>query len=194
MLSRRFLALCLAMFAAGCASSAPTQSKNMAPLPNPGSDGVYEVAMPDLGRSPAREQKLAMGPSEPVQCRFSPHFAFGDDEPLPQDRVELARVAECLNQEGARERPIAIVGRADARGSDANNLKLGRARAERVRDLLAEHGVERERMHVSSVGKRASLGFLPAYSHGFDRRVDVSLIYDGHAPSDVDRFEVARWR
>jgi peptidoglycan-associated lipoprotein len=108
--------------------------------------------------------------------------------------LDLETLADCLQSEGARERPIEIIGHADVRGSSARNLKLARARAERVRAILVTHGVDAERMQVRSVGDHAALGFLSSYSHGFDRRVDIALVYEGREPSDTNRYDVAAWR
>lgn len=194
MLVCRIFALAAGMLVAGCAANVPQQVENQRPLPQPREDGTYAVKMPDLGRGVARERKLATGPSEPVRCTFSPHFAFRSAEPLPQDRIALEDVADCLNQDEARDRAIEVIGHADVRGNAATNDALALQRARRVREILTEHGVAWDRIRVKSVGERASLGFLPSYSHGFDRRVDVTLASDRIAPSDTDRYEVSQWR
>ena len=194
MLTSRFLPLFCALFVAGCAASAPKQVEHAASLPAPAADGTYEVHFPDTGHHVSRNHRLAAGPAEPVKCKFSPHFAFGSTEPLPQDMSDIENLAHCLQGDLARELPIEIVGHADVRGSSNRNLKLGQARAERVRDILVAHGVDAARIHVRSVGERAALGFLSPYSHGFDRRVDVALVYDVREPSDTNRYDVAAWR
>ncbi len=194
MLSRQIVAFACGLFVAGCAASAPKQVENAAVLPPPAADGTYTAKVPDPGHYMARDHKLATGPAEPVQCRFSPHFAFGSAEPLPQDAIELRGFANCLNSEPARDKPVEIVGHADVRGSSIRNLKLALARAERVRDILIEQGVDADRMQVRSVGEQAALGFLSSYSYGFDRRVDVALVYEAHEPSDTNRYDVTAWR
>ena len=194
MLARQSFALVCGLFVAGCAASAPKQVENAATLPAPAADGSYEVRFPDTGHYVARNRQLPIGESAPVQCKFSPHFAWGSAEPLPQDMIELESFADCLKSETALDRPIEIVGHADVRGSSVRNLKLGLARAERVRDILVARGVDAERMQVRSVGEHAALGFLPSYSHGFDRRVDIALVYEGREPSDTNRYDVAVWK
>jgi outer membrane protein OmpA-like peptidoglycan-associated protein len=194
MLARHCLTFVYCMLLSGCAASAPKQVENQAPLPSPGAGGTYTLELPDTGNHAVRKRRLAVGPAEPVQCKFSPHFALGSAEPLPQDRLDLKVLADCLNSEGAREMPIEIIGHADVRGSARNNEMLGRARAERVRGILASHGVDPTRMQVRSVGEVASLGFLSGYSHGFDRRVDVALVYNCREPSDTNRYDVAAWK
>jgi OOP family OmpA-OmpF porin len=194
MLARQSLALVCGLFVAGCTASAPKQVEHAASLPAPATDGTYKVQFPDPGHYVGRNHRLAIGPAEPVQCRFSPHFALGSAEPLPQDMLDLESMADCLQSEPARERPIEIIGHADVRGSSARNVKLARMRAERVRDILVTHGVDAARIQVRSVGEHGALGFLSAYSHGFDRRVDIALVYDAREPSDTNRYDVAAWR
>jgi len=194
MLTRRFLALLCALFVEGCAASTPKQVERAASLPTPAADGTYAVHFPNTGHDVLRNHRLATGPAEPVKCKFSPHFAFGSAEPLPQEMSDLENLALCLQSDSARDLPIEIVGHADVRGSSKRNLKLGLARAERVRDILVAYGVDAARMQVRSVGERAALGFLSQYSHGFDRRVDVALVYDVREPSDTNRYDVAAWR
>lgn len=194
MLSRHAFGLVCSLFVSGCAATAPKQVDHAASLPPPAADGTYKVEVPSTGHYVGRAHRLATGPSEPVQCKFSPHFAWGSAEPLPQDVLDLEVLADCLNVKEARARPIEIVGHADVRGSSAHNLALGLARAERVRDILVSHGVDPARMQVRSVGELAALGFLSTYSHGFDRRVDVALVYEGREPSETNRYDVAAWR
>lgn len=194
MLARESFALVCGLFVAGCATSAPKQVEHAAALPSPNSDGTYVVQFPDTGHYVGRNHKLAIGPSEPLQCKFSPHFAWGSAEPLPQDMDDLDNLADCLKTETAMERPIEIVGHADARGSSARNFKLALSRAERVRDLLVARGVDAGRMQIRSVGERAALGFMTPYSHGFDRRVDIALVYEAREPSDTNRYDVAAWK
>lgn len=182
------------LLAVGCTAAAPKQVENAAALPPPAADGNYSVQFPDPGHYAGRSQRLATGPAEPIQCRFSPHFAFGNAEPLPQDVIELRGFAACLKSDAARDKPIEIIGHADVRGSSSRNMRLAQARAERVRDILVEQGVERERMFIRSVGELGALGFLTAYSYGFDRRVDVALIYEHREPSDTNRYDVTAWR
>lgn len=193
MLARHFFLFGCGMVIAGCgAASPPRQVENVVSLPPPAADGTYMVKFPDPGRHVGRGHRLAIGVAEPVQCRFSPHFAFGSAEPLPQDIVELQGFASCLQSELARDKPIEIIGHADAHGSSNQNLRLALARAERVRNILVAQGVEPERMTVRSVGEQDARGFLTAYAHGYDRRVDVALLYEAREPSN--RYEVASWR
>lgn len=194
MLTRTSFALVCGLFVAGCATSSPKQVESAANMPSAAADGTFNPKLPEAGHYAGRNHKLAIGSSEPVQCRFSPHFALGSSEPLPQDMADLEALADCLNSDAAKERSIEIVGHADINGSSARNMKLSLARAERIRDILEAHGVDPARMQVRSVGERAALGYLSRYSNGFDRRVDVTLVYDVREPAETNRYDVAVWR
>lgn len=194
MLSRTSFALLFGLVVAGCGTSSPKQVESAATMPRSGADGSFTPDLPNAGHYKGRSHTLAMGSSEPVQCRFSPHFALGSSEPMPQDRADLKELADCLNSDAAKDRSIEVVGHADVNGSSVRNMKLSLARAERIRDILETHGVDRARMQVRSVGERAALGYLSGYSNGFDRRVDVTLVYDVREPADTNRYDVAIWR
>jgi outer membrane protein OmpA-like peptidoglycan-associated protein len=75
------------------------------------------------------------------------------------------------------------VGRADARGSNAYNVDLGRRRAESIKKALVDAGVDEERIVISSEGKAGAVGSDSGmYSYGYDRRVDVSISATPHRP------------
>jgi outer membrane protein OmpA-like peptidoglycan-associated protein len=194
MLTRTSFALLFGLVVAGCGSSSPKQVESAATMPRLGADGYFKPDLPNAGHYKGRNHNLAMGSSEPVQCRFSSHFALGSSEPMPQDMADLEELAGCLNSDAAKDRSIEVVGHADVNGSSMRNMKLSLARAERIRDILEAHGVDRARMQVRSVGERAALGYLSGYSNGFDRRVDVTLVYDVREPADTNRYDVAVWR
>ena len=199
MLTRNTFAFVFSFVIAGCAGTAvePRQvDTTAAHLPPTAADGTYTVVFPSTGNHVGRSHRLAVGPAEPVQCRFSPHFEFGSSEPLPQDMLELRSFAECLNGDVARDKPVEIVGHADPRGPSDRNLRLALARAERVRDILIHYGVQQDRMHVRSVGEQGAVGFLSAYSYGFDRRVDVALLYEPLEPNVMNQYQygVPGWR
>jgi peptidoglycan-associated lipoprotein len=49
---------------------------------------------------------------------------------------------------------ISIEGHCDERGGDAYNLKLGKKRAQSVKDFLVSKGIDGSRLHTVSFGKR----------------------------------------
>jgi peptidoglycan-associated lipoprotein len=52
---------------------------------------------------------------------------------------------------------VSIEGHCDERGSDAYNLKLGKKRAQAVKEYLVSKGIDGSRLHTVSFGKRRPL-------------------------------------
>ncbi|HEX4351570.1 MAG TPA: OmpA family protein, partial [Polyangiales bacterium] len=77
-------------------------------------------------------------------------FASGQSTLLPVAQEKLGEVAVEINQQQSSH--ITIEGFTDSRGNDDANLALSRARAERVQDYLANHGVQSDRMAASGLG------------------------------------------
>src|SRR5262249_38329863 len=145
---------------AGCAPVAePAQSTKGPVLPDPGEDQEYEVKFPEPGGWATRYIRLAIGDDLSKDCGLlRAHFAFDSADPLPQDKIALKGVSECLNRPELQGADIEIVGRADARGSSEYNVELGRKRAEAVKKLLIAAGVAEDRLVTSSTGKAKALG------------------------------------
>jgi OmpA-OmpF porin, OOP family len=186
MLSISKLACCALAAVLVPACSAPPPPKPATAevsLPDPGPDGTYMVRWPDLGRGKARTIGLTLGSDKADVCLVPMlHFDFDSSEPLPQDRVKLGALAECLESpplEGAR---ISVIGRADPRGTPAYNQDLALRRALRVKALLLDEGFPAERITARSTGETEAVGAQPMYSYGFDRRVDIEVEGVAHAP------------
>jgi peptidoglycan-associated lipoprotein len=188
MMSIRKLSLCAlglgAALVAGCA--APPPPKQVSPearLPDPGPDNAYRVEWPDMGRGEDRYIGLTIGADLADICHLPKmHFEFDSAEPLPQDKFQLAALADCLRSprlEGAR---ITVIGRADARGAPAYNDALALRRAVRIKELLVSQGVPATRIATESTGEHEAVGNQPMYSYGYDRRVDIVLVGAAHAP------------
>lgn len=75
-------------------------------------------------------------------------FATGKHELLPIAREKLADVAKALKDQGYQR--IIVEGHTDSRGSEINNRSLSMQRAESVRSLLVEKGLDASK--VSAVG------------------------------------------
>lgn len=69
---------------------------------------------------------------------------------------------------------LAIVGHADPRGSFDYNLALGERRAAQVADQLKAHGLEANRIDISSRGEMDATG-TDETSYAEDRRVGIFL-------------------
>ena len=78
-----------------------------------------------------------------------------------------------------RERPVpevAVVGHTDTTGDPASNLKLGLRRADAVRRLLIEAGVDGALVETSSHGEADPLVLTPdGTAEPANRRVDIEL-------------------
>jgi len=77
-------------------------------------------------------------------------FVTGKSELLPAARDQLDQVAEALKDQGD-VKPMVVEGYTDSVGSDTNNQKLSKDRAESVRAYLVSKGVPSDK--ITSVGK-----------------------------------------
>jgi hypothetical protein len=101
---------------------------------------------------------------------------------LPQDKLELKALSECLADPSRKDLGLLLVGSADRRGSEAYNQELSERRAERVKELLVNAGISTSRIAIASRGERGAVGDDRLYSYGYDRRVDVLVHGVKHAP------------
>lgn len=169
--------LALFAFAAGCATTDPTQSGRGPAMPDPGTDEEYQVNFPEPGRGSARYIKLTIGEDLSKSCGLvQAHFKLDSAQLSVQDEATLRNVAECLERPELAEYQLDIIGRADSRGSAAYNAELGLERATSVKKLLIDAGVAADRIRTSSSGAREAVGDDKGlYSFGYDRRVDVVI-------------------
>jgi OOP family OmpA-OmpF porin len=176
--------LVLGTLLAACSTPmTPVQSAAGPKLPDPGADKQYQVEFPDPGRGMARYIGITIGDDIAKQCGLvQTHFEFDSAEPVPQDKVVLKGLAECLNQPQFSDVTLALVGRADGRGTVAYNNALGLKRAGRVKTLLMDAGMSADRIKTSSRGDRGAIGDDMAVSFGYDRRVDAVEVGVVHAP------------
>ena len=77
-------------------------------------------------------------------------FVTGKSELLPAARDQLDQVAKALHDQGELK-PMVVEGYTDSVGTDSNNLKLSKDRAEAVRSYLVSKGMPADK--VSAVGK-----------------------------------------
>jgi peptidoglycan-associated lipoprotein len=162
----------------------PTQSGDGTKLPNAGPDQTYHVTFPDEGPGPSRYIHLTLGDDMAKDCGLvQTHFEFDSAEPLPEDKLTLQRLAACLDRPAYADVQVSLVGRADRRGTAGYNEVLAQKRADRVKKLLTDYGMNGARIRTSSTGDRAAVGgkFLE-FSYGFDRRVDAKEDVS-HAPA-----------
>lgn len=104
----------------------------------------------------------------------SPNFEYNEDDLAPDDRAVLDQLAECLTKGALKGRAVALVGRADPRGTEEYNLGLGSRRAGTVSDYLTRLGVGQPQLAVNTRGSLDATGTDEA-SWAKDRRVDITL-------------------
>jgi outer membrane protein OmpA-like peptidoglycan-associated protein len=79
------------------------------------------------------------------------NFDTGSSEVRAADAAEIDAVAATLQQYGSAR--IRIAGYADARGSDAANVALGKARADSIKSALVTKGIDAGRIETVSGGE-----------------------------------------
>lgn len=158
------------------ATAAPEPVENLQP-PEPEGKSIIRPAI--------EEAEPAPPPIEPIEATIG--FAKGgalDDA----GRVALeALLAEPALQAGG---PIRLSGHSDSKGSDADNLRTSRRRAEAVRDYLVEKGVAPDRITVIALGETRPIA-PNAHPDGSDdeagrtrnRRVEVEVALPEATPS-----------
>ena len=85
----------------------------------------------------------------------SARFATGSTEVGPDHAVELNRVAALMT--GLPNITTLVIGHADQRGDDLQNLKLSQARASAVVEYLVAQGISPDRLSAQGVGDRSPL-------------------------------------
>jgi outer membrane protein OmpA-like peptidoglycan-associated protein len=101
-------------------------------------------------------------------------FEFDSANVQQRDTPILDRVAECFSTGPMRGRSLRVVGRADPRGSESYNEKLGLWRADAIASHLRGRGVPTTRVTVESSGEERATG-VDEEGWAYDRRVDIML-------------------
>ena len=101
-------------------------------------------------------------------------FDFNKATLKPEAKNQLARVLQVLkDQPGAQ---VDIAGHTDGVGSEAYNLKLGKARADSVAAYLAQNGVPKQNIRTESFGKRQPIASnATAEGRAQNRRVEITV-------------------
>jgi peptidoglycan-associated lipoprotein len=165
----------LALALLGCASDKvparqaadvqPSEPAVSTPTANAAANGETSVR---LSEEILRECRFPANPSD------LPLFDLDQATLRPRGRDVLADVANCMKDGPLQQRTITIVGRADPRGTDEHNHKLGANRAEATRTYLIQHGVAEQKILVVSRGEESAAG-TDEQGWALDRRVDLVL-------------------
>lgn len=161
----------------------------------------FDAAITDLRNNQQKQQQEIDGLTQQMQQKFAQydakiaemdgrirvdtvsHFAFNDATLRDQDKPLLDDFAKIM----AKNYPQAVItveGFTDSAGGSAYNLRLGRKRAEAVRDYLVSNGgMQADQIHTVSYGKAANREVMKGKS-GDEGEVNrrVSLVVDFAGP------------
>lgn len=174
------MTLVLTLVAAlGCGDKPKKQTTPTAPDPEPVAkvpEKPVEAVKADLPVSPG----LAVSSDIATACGIkapqnpNPKFDYDKDELTTEDRAVLDQLATCLTTGALKGKSVALIGRADPRGTEEYNLGLGSRRAHSVSQYLGRLGVGETQMQVTTRGAIDATGTDEA-GWRQDRRVDVQL-------------------
>jgi peptidoglycan-associated lipoprotein len=165
--------------AVGCSHDKPKAVKttpDVAAAPEPTRDQPAPSVDKDTKVSPG----LALSGDLAAMCKIkasesaNPKFDYDKDELTPEDRAVLDQLATCLTSGAAKGKAVALIGRADPRGTEEYNLGLGSRRARSVSQYLGRLGVGEPQMAVTTRGALEATG-TDESGWRQDRRVDVQL-------------------
>jgi peptidoglycan-associated lipoprotein len=101
-------------------------------------------------------------------------FDYDKDELTAEDRDVLGQIATCMTTGKLKGKAVALVGRADPRGTAEYNLGLGSRRASSVGGYLQRLGVAQPQLAITTRGAIDATGTDEA-GWRQDRRVDIQL-------------------
>jgi peptidoglycan-associated lipoprotein len=104
----------------------------------------------------------------------NPKFDYDQDDLTEDDRTILGQIATCLTTGPLKGKNVALIGRADPRGTEEYNLGLGSRRSHSVSQYLGRLGVASTQMGVTTRGALDATGSDEA-GWKEDRRVDIQL-------------------
>jgi peptidoglycan-associated lipoprotein len=165
--------------AVGCGGDKPKVAK---PTPSVTAkpEATPETPPPAVDKDTKVSPGLAIAGDLAAMCNIkaaqtmNPKFDYDKDELTPEDRSVLDQLATCLTSGAAKGKAVALIGRADPRGTEEYNLGLGSRRAHSVSQYLARLGVGDPQMSVTTRGALEATG-TDESGWRQDRRVDVQL-------------------
>ncbi|HZZ93405.1 MAG TPA: OmpA family protein [Usitatibacter sp.] len=126
----------------------------------------------------ARKVKADFGPTLaalPVRpATFTLYFLHDSDELTPESEAQVQAILAELKRRPAPE--ILVIGHTDTQGGLTHNDELSKARAERMRELLVQHGLPANRIQTAGRGKRELLVHTEDnVDEPRNRRVEISV-------------------
>jgi peptidoglycan-associated lipoprotein len=169
------------MAAVGCSKDKPVAVKttpDVAATP----DAPAAKPAPTVAKDTQVSPGLALSGDIAALCNIkptatastNPKFDYDKDELTADDRAVLDQLATCLTTGALKGKAVALIGRADPRGTEEYNLGLGSRRASSVGQYLGRLGVGDPQLTVSTRGALEASGTDEA-GWKQDRRVDVQL-------------------
>jgi peptidoglycan-associated lipoprotein len=173
---KRFLLLSIVVV--GCHKQAQVKSVTPVSSAKPAPAAPVATTTPT---PPAVTPNIGIAGDLARQCALSvahvdtaPKFDFDQFELLPADRDALDKLATCVTTGPLKGKKLALIGRADPRGTEEYNLGLGTRRAHTVGNYLEKLGVATTQLAETTRGALDATGRdEPGWST--DRRVDVDL-------------------
>lgn len=176
------LALVLAAALAGCSKDKPKAkttpvspsspaAKQDAPKQDPVITSDQQVSS---GLAVSGDIVTACGLKVVTPSGAAPTFDYDKDEITADDRAVLDQIAKCLTEGALKGKAVALIGRADPRGTEEYNLGLGSRRAASVGKYLGALGVGQPQLAVTTRGAIEATGTDEA-GWKKDRRVDIQL-------------------
>ena len=167
--------------AVGCSHDKPKAARTtpeVTPHPAAKSEQPAAVVDKDTQVSPG----IALSGDLAAMCNIkamttsktSPQFDYDKDELTTDARAVLDQLATCLTTGTLKGKAVALIGRADPRGTEEYNLGLGSRRASSVSQYLGRLGVTDPQMAVTTRGALEATGTDEA-GWKQDRRVDIQL-------------------
>jgi outer membrane protein OmpA-like peptidoglycan-associated protein len=110
----------------------------------------------------------------PAPIHFTLYFKFESDELTDESRALLPVILKTVKERSIPE--VLVVGHTDTMGTPQKNIDLGLARANTVRGLLVQVGLDASLIEVRSHGESDLLVKTPdETAEGRNRRVEISV-------------------
>lgn len=177
------LALVLAAALTGCSKDKPkAKTTPVSPTGSPAAKTDAPKVEPVIAADQPVSGGLAVSPDIVAACGLkvttpsgsAPTFDYDKDDLGPDDRAVLDQIAQCLTAGALKGKQVALVGRADPRGTEEYNLGLGSRRAASVGSYLKRLGVGDPQLAVTTRGAIDAVG-TDESTWKQDRRVDIQL-------------------
>lgn len=124
------------------------------------SNAMYwkEPACANFLQTKPAEVPRAVAPTAPERFKLSADALFAFDKSsqtdiLPDGRRQIEALAASLAGKGKRIERLSIIGFTDRLGSDSYNQALSLSRANTVRELLVQYGIERSVIRTAGAGE-----------------------------------------